>query len=444
MTLFHRRILTILFLVSFFVVTPLLVYYTSGYRYNFELKKIQRTGLLHVTADPQHSKMILNGQPYNIGKELVLKSLKPAEYEIIILKDGYHSWFKTLEIKPGESTFIRDLTLFYEKEAIPKEIFTSPLTFIKKTPELAIFQSNNFLFIYRYDDQSIIEIEVPANTTIEEVSIDSGQLSFNQDSDWFMINYEDSTLKNITGYLPDETRRVISQNNTLYLLTDTGIWTLDKTEKDYETILVYKQSLPQDILFSDKDFWVIATEPSKKRSFLYHIANTNSRPRLITSLPYAEVYDLKENYNGFLTIHDKSENKLHLVDTSTEPATTATLNNVHTWEWSKDHTQLLTATDLELTIHHFQNGRHQELLRRISTPITDAFWYSDERYVFFATNDTLSLVERDDRNERNVYLLSEDKKDLQILYVDPDGEKIIFSSMNGNAGGAIWELSLTE
>lgn len=424
--------------------TPLLVYYTSGYRYNFELKRIERTGLLHVTTDPQHSKIIVNGQPYDVGNELVLKGLKPAEYEIIILKDGYHSWFKTLEIKPGESTFVRNLPLFYSDKPIPKEIFTSPLIFLKKTKNLALLQSNNFIFIHNFKDGSTREIELPSSTEITYISIDSEQAVLRQDSEWLIINYSQNSLRKITKSLPADSRRIISQNNTVYILTDSGIWKLLITDEEQIPALIYKQTLPQDIRFTGDSLWIVATEPAKQRSFLYYAASPSSRPRLITSLPYAKGYHALEDYNGFLTLHDESENNLYLIDTSTQPATVATLNNVHSWEWSKDHTQLLTTTDFELTIQHFQNGRHQELLRRISTPITGIAWHPDEQHVFFVNNGDLLLVERDDRNERNVYLLAEDKKDLRILYVDPNGEKILFSSMNGNAGGAIWELRLAE
>jgi len=49
----HRRYIFLLFLLSFFILAPLIVLYTAGYRYNITTGTVLRTGILSAASTPK-------------------------------------------------------------------------------------------------------------------------------------------------------------------------------------------------------------------------------------------------------------------------------------------------------------------------------------------------------------------------------------------------------
>jgi len=51
--LIYRRITYSLFIILFLIVTPLIIFYTQGYRFNFKNQHIQQTGILVISSNPK-------------------------------------------------------------------------------------------------------------------------------------------------------------------------------------------------------------------------------------------------------------------------------------------------------------------------------------------------------------------------------------------------------
>lgn len=383
--------------------------------------------MIYVTTDPNYTKLILDGQTHDVGTELLVSNLKANDYEVIVTKDGYYSWIKKLEVKQGETTFIRNLLLFKERDPISVHLFEENDQIIDSIDDATILQNGTELLIYEQKEDKLTSYPLPSSTTVQEIIYFSpADFTLKQDSIWYQNT--PNGLQSIQRQLPPLTTAIKStSDNRLYALTDIGIYRLE-TEMS-ETPMI-QHALPQDIFKTGNKFWVISTEPAHQRSFIYEVVAEGTRPRLIHILPYSPTYKIERDVGGFLTVLDNSNRKIFLVDTKTSPPELAELSGVQSWEWSKDNTQLLTASDFELTIHHFENGETQELLLRLSSPITQTAWHPEGQHVFYVANDSLYLVERDNRQQRNTFALIENKKDLKILSVDSDGKKIWVSSIN--------------
>ena len=115
--------LTIMFFLvsSFFVLSPILIAYSSGYRYDFVKNKIKQTGVLNVDILPKSAQVFLNGAelsqkiPFNLP-------LYPDTYLLTIKKDGYKTWEKNISITRKQTTYINYFTLLKDGLAMFTEL----------------------------------------------------------------------------------------------------------------------------------------------------------------------------------------------------------------------------------------------------------------------------------------------------------------------------------
>lgn len=163
MTKRTRTILFASFVFLFALISPLIVLYSQGYRFDFETKKIVQTGGLYFKVAPRSAQIYLNGKLKNttsiLNSSSLVENLMPKTYAVEISKEGYHSWKKTLTVKEKQVTDAKNITL------IPQNInfatTNSPL------PEIIISATSS-------DSQKVIEYdehEVLIKFTKEEEKI---------------------------------------------------------------------------------------------------------------------------------------------------------------------------------------------------------------------------------------------------------------------------------
>lgn len=101
----------------FFLITaPAVIFYSQGYRFDFQKMEIVQTGGMFFKISPP-------GVTINLDQELRKKTsfffdtafisgLLPKKYEITIQKAGYHSWNKSLEVNEKQVTEAKNIILF--------------------------------------------------------------------------------------------------------------------------------------------------------------------------------------------------------------------------------------------------------------------------------------------------------------------------------------------
>ncbi len=118
MTQKSRKILVYSLIFLFFIISPILIFYTQGYRFDFENKKITQTGSLFFKTIPKYTKIYLDGvledkTDFLFGS-ILIENLIPKQYEIIVEKNNYVSWGKTLAIKAKQVNNAKNIILFPE------------------------------------------------------------------------------------------------------------------------------------------------------------------------------------------------------------------------------------------------------------------------------------------------------------------------------------------
>ncbi|MDP2735946.1 MAG: hypothetical protein Q8P12_07125, partial [bacterium] len=100
----------------FLILVPIFVLYSQGYRIDWSQGRIAQTGAFYLKAEPPRAEILIDGVPHKrtdflFGSALT-KNLFPGSYALELVKEGYHSWQKVLDIREREVTEAKNILLF--------------------------------------------------------------------------------------------------------------------------------------------------------------------------------------------------------------------------------------------------------------------------------------------------------------------------------------------
>jgi len=193
MKLRNRLLLVGFGVVVFLIVTPALIMFARGFKFDLQSWQLIKTGTLVVRTEPEHATVFIDDKPQKNLTPLTIRFLLPGDYVIRIEKEGYSSWTKRLSIKSQLATWAN--------------------------------ANREFITLFLKQPQPETQAEVPKNEAfpISEGLIQAGQLSFTlQDSILFRQN---PGLEKIyepvrEAYWDDESKRIVLSNNNEILLLD--------------------------------------------------------------------------------------------------------------------------------------------------------------------------------------------------------------------------------
>ena len=114
-----RKIFFWLFFISFVVLVPILVFYSLGYKFDKQSKKLLRTGTISIKSLPGGANIFLDGKKLNDTTPSILSELLPKDYVIKLYKDGFYSYQIPVKVKPSSVSEF-DITLIPEIRHIEK------------------------------------------------------------------------------------------------------------------------------------------------------------------------------------------------------------------------------------------------------------------------------------------------------------------------------------
>lgn len=120
-----RLTIMISLIILFFIISPLVILYTAGYRYDWETRKIQQTGVISIDIEPEDATVMINGVTINKQMPIRLANRAPGRYTLTIKKPGYHTLTKDIEVESKQTTYVRDVPLF--KETLPETVLDETL-----------------------------------------------------------------------------------------------------------------------------------------------------------------------------------------------------------------------------------------------------------------------------------------------------------------------------
>jgi archaellum component FlaG (FlaF/FlaG flagellin family) len=341
-----KKILFISSIIAFLVVTPVMLLYSWGYRFDFENKKITPTGSIYIKAKPKRVNIIIDGK---IQKKTDLffgasyiDSLIPKKHEIKIEKEGYHSWIKQLKVEPKQTTEVKHVILF------PLQIEFNTI-------------SNNvedFFEPLEGDDKLILK-ELPEKITENKNEI-------NTDNDMKNIKENEKTKK-------------------------------EKEEKTYSLkvldLRLNIKSNTTDLFSSPTSSEVLPTQ-SNSTSTNHQIIQNDIKNKL----PY--IFNKEE---GVLYIKNQNNKSIEKIESEVKNVRISPSKNKLVY-FSKYEVWILFLEDQKDQNKYKSNEKI--LLGRFSEEIKDAFWLNDD-YVVLATGNKIKVMETDDRDKINIIDIAE-------------------------------------
>jgi hypothetical protein len=101
----------------FFIISPLVIMYTAGYRYDIASRTILETGVISIDIEPRDAQVVLNTIPIQKQIPIRLTNRAPGRYTVSFSRDGYHPFEHMILVESKQTTYLRDITLF--KNSLP-------------------------------------------------------------------------------------------------------------------------------------------------------------------------------------------------------------------------------------------------------------------------------------------------------------------------------------
>lgn len=453
-----RRTRTFLFFslaVLFLVITPLTVFYSLGWRMDWQEIKIIQPGAFYFKVWPKNCYIYLDEKlakktDFLFGTAFV-DNLPAKNYEVEIKKEGFQIWEKNLEIKERGITSAKNIILFPEKlnlEVVSKSVerfFFSPDK--KKIILQESINSNSensdastwVLKLFEIDKNIKSHLFEEKDITKEEAELID--LQFSPDSKRILLtvkvkeplkttksgekNQKESVADKLKYYFADldktlptpsfltdfskETKEVyFSQQNPQKLLfleagvlAELNLVNYETSPPILENIITFSIS-NGGIYYLDKSGFLFRANPSFQQREKLNLSpfpvKTESQYKIFALSSYIflkednVLYQFKKEKNGFEKL--------------SEP--------VKDFGLSPDLKKLVFFSDYEIQVlfleeifdQPYKKANSQLFLTRFSEKINKVFWLAHQ-YLVFNTGNKIKIVELDDRDKINIFNLGE-------------------------------------
>ncbi len=425
---FHRRALPWLFTLIFFIIAPILVFYTAGYRWNPKKGMVEKNGTLILDTEPRGADIFLNGQRIDERTPATLQNVAPGIYSIKMQKDGYHEWEKSLQILPERVTFANEVFLWMDSE--PELIVNL------NSDDLITNLNYDFIIAYNKNQNGSELIRLEKDEIAERVSV-SNDLEFT-DVLWdrggekaIITGYASNTAK--TWLLTAEPLSLAELPAARYHFERTA---LVGTDEDYKISLnnfgsLAKERHPEDTMDSFGDM-AIKKLPGQENLVL--MMREDALEGLI--LPPGNWYFYSSDNNEILL---KDGNLWLRIDIRSEPyITTKAIANALEPATINRETHYLLQNGNELYL--WRPGLEPELLYRQSQKILSAGWHPAGYSIYLATENEVGMLNLDNRDGRIQTTLAKFDEIKSAVLV----EDVLYISGKKNNKQGIWKLPLAQ
>lgn len=422
--------------------TYAMIRYAQGYRPT-KTGTIRGTGLLSANSFPTAAEVYINGKLTTATDNTL--NLNPGEYEIEIKKDGYHNWYKKMQIT-------EELVTETNAQLFPTSPSLEPLTYTGATLPVPAPDGTKLAFTVASSSavaknglyvQDLSSSPILINKTARQIArTESGYDYTTSTYTWspngseILVSFESgahillnanqfndlSTLKDVTVRLP----QILSQ------------WELELAREERVQLLLLPDFMANIATMSATNLYF---SPDNKRLLYQATADTEIPTGLVQELPSSSTQtETRSLKTGDWYVYDLKEDKNFLIVQATAPSPTPTPNPKEeptSPEFTPSKFTLLpnfgTPIPAELisspsAFHKLQDNvlitQSIKLFNAQYSPIfVDSIqWYPNSAHLIITTDQGIDIVEYDGTNRVTIYGGPMDKS---IVYPWPDGSKII-------------------
>lgn len=385
-----RRFTYSLFFLFFLILTPVLIMYSLGYRYDFQTGNIEKNGAFYIKSYPRGAEIYIAGKKSKNKTPTQITNIKPAIYELKITKDGYVPWSKELKIEPGLTTFAEDVVLFLTER--PKNVINggSEEYLINKNNSQYAYIQNNKLYITDIEQTKNFEVfDLDHPYELIDWSSDNQYLLFKNNGNYYTFNINQKTLQLLPLTLVDKILWEDNSSDLLFLKNNKlSRYHLNWSDHDIEIL---------DIGHNVNDFdlyqnYLVIQYTIQDMNYVEQLDKNNlDSQNIIDNLHLGKLEVLKAEDNRLIfMLGSKLYIKSIFRDLIVIPVTIAKLHD----------DRLLLTNGHEIILYNYRDD-WQELIDRSSQIVADIDWHPNGSYFIYEINGQTYLTEIDGRDKRN-------------------------------------------
>jgi len=436
MTKRTRTILFIICLVLFLIVAPSVIFYSQGYRIDFETKKISQTGALFLKVWPKNVEIYFDGKlkkktDFFFGSTLI-ENLLPKKYKVRVEKEGYFTWEKELEIKEKEVVDFKNIVLIPKNpnfKILGKEI--SAFYFSPDGKKIILKEIEEDKWALKlYDPERNVKSHLVDEGDISKVGVELFNLKFSPDSKKVLLEVG---LKERIKYYNleiDKMPPVLTESELpLPPVDERSFISTPRSARVIEDIVTY-QTINENIYYLDNSGHLFKVD---ERSFISTPRSAWVNEERLTEKSFSVKPETK--YELFIFkdhIFLREDKILYLLNFSSK-SFEKFLEPINSLKISPDSKKTVYFSDFEIWIFYLEEIYDQPqkkadervFLTRFSTEIGEVFWYT-AHYLIFNVGEKIKIAEIDERDRINIVDLAE-FKDPRIFFNKTDKKLYILT-----------------
>jgi len=448
---FRYRLLIIIPLsIIFVIMAPGLILYGQGYRYDWQNKRLSKTGSFFVDSVPRDAQVLINGQipsaPWyqqlfvykkflgltkiNSNTPTVVSNLLPNKYQLIITKDGYQPWQKELEIQAEKTTNTGKIYLFLEK--IEPEL----LLIEKISKLLSIDNGKQIIYsVYNSGDQTsqIKSIKPDQNPVSPELitkikgavlslEIADRYLVAKTATNFYLINLTNHQEIISLNSLIQSPQKIMLLNNSFYVQSGYKIYQLDPVTKKNDLFFDLTKISPIGSLLKDwtihQDYLLVikqvannvyldkikigsTIEKYNQQSIIFSLLLPNYKFKINPQQINEEIIILTTEQDFWVIDPGQKTNYIIARNSAKQIIIQSELNQIISYN---DFEISLSSASKEFELWKIKNV----LINRRGNQINQVICQAGNNYLIIVNkNNTISAIELDGRNVRNYYQLAQ-------------------------------------
>lgn len=405
MSLRLRQIIFILLVIIFIAAAPSIIFYTAGYKYNFNKNKIEKTGSLVLDSIPPKARVLLNGRDAKKITPATFSHLLPDDYRIRLEKTGYYPWEKTLAVESNRTTFATDVVFL--REAFPETVFEKDIKLVSLSPKedfaavISIEEKRTEkLSVWDLDDKHWARFSTPGK--IDEISWSPSSkyilVKLAGNPKFFIVPRESGEIIDIYKLTGREWQNIIwseKNDDEFYASASLGSGIYGLYKINLNNLEIKKIGSGGNKIWQQNSR-LYTLVPSKNEVKLFEIFEMEP-PKEIAILKSGD-YSFLRSRTDVLMLSDKNKPLLYLL----KPA----LNNPIVLEtratfamWSPSFKKLLLSDDFELHLYDYDKNE-VNFITRHGEPLKKALWLASEAHLLIAFANSIIGIELDSRDNR--------------------------------------------
>lgn len=397
MTLRVRRILYISLIVAFFILAPVIILYTAGYRYNFKKMALEKTGIIFVSTVPAKTNIYVGNELVAKTTPAIIKNLLPDSYDLRISAPGYLNWGKKLEVRSQLTTFVSKQALL--KDQLPILLSGGKISALNVSPD---FSALAFMAEDKKQSLKIINLADNKIDTLIEIKPGKNNTDWSPDSNWVLI-YNDTRVLGIfdksNSWIPAETANLpagkhfwsAKNKNSIYIISGVTLFSFNLKTSELKKITTLPRAAGYLVL-NDR-LWFLAGGNLRFWDFeragsFETIAKVDFTNAKFIS-PGSRFFGVTNSFKGLIL--DSAQKKV--LSDMTQISKIADF---------PDGNSLIASNEFEIWLVDKTSG-NRELVTRQAAPILNALWHQSGQYIIFASQNNIEAIELDSREPRNRY-----------------------------------------